>query len=202
MTEMNTKPKIQFEAKQVLPLCSIMLIIACAGIFVMSAGTARSSTDLWITNHCFSAPKVAAMWNESLTLLVSGLKGTASAFTLLSAHLSDLLNLCFLSTFATADRYQVVVSCYFFWVYGASLEQRLGFPRTFLVVLLAVILPWFVVGFEAASRDPSSVYYGSFFLLATLVGASFVFPPGRKKSMPTGLRVPGETFLPNRKKLT
>jgi membrane associated rhomboid family serine protease len=180
MTEMNTKPRIHFETQQVIPLCSITMIVACAGIYVMAAGNGHTNSDLWVTNHCFSAPKAAALWNESLTLLVSGLKGTAGAFTLMSSHLSDLLNTVFLASFTCADRWQVVANCYFFWVYGASLEQRLGFARTGMIVLLAVILPWFVVGFEAASRDPSSVYYSPFFLLSTLVGATFLFPPEKK----------------------
>ena len=177
---MNTKPKIQFEARQAIPLCTFMLIISCASVYVMAAGATGSSADLWITNHCFSAPKVAATWSESLTLLMAGLKGTPSAFSLLTSHLGDLLNVCFISAFTSADRWQVIVNCYFMWVFGASMEQRLGFSRFFLLVLLAVVCPWFVVAFEAASRDPSSIYYGPFFFLATLVGGSFLFPPEKK----------------------
>ena len=177
---MNTKPKIQFDAQQTIPLASMMLIVCCASVYVMAAGSNGSAADLWITNHCFSAPKAAAMWNESLTLLMAGLKGTASAFSLLGQHLTDLMQTCFISSFASADRYQVVISCYFLWVFGASMEQRLGFARFFMLILMAVLLPWFLVGFQEASRDPSSTYYSPFLLLSTLVGASFVFPPEKK----------------------
>ncbi len=180
MVDMHSKPKIQFEAQQVIPICSMMLIVCCASVYVMAAGTNGSAADLWIQNHCFSAPKAAATWGECLTLLMAGLKGTASAFTLLSTRITDLVNVAFISSFASADRYQVVVGCYFLWVFGASLEQRLGFSRFFMVVLMAVMLPWFLVGWQEASRDPSSTYYGPFFLLSTLVGASFVFPPEKK----------------------
>jgi len=180
MVEMNSRPKIQFEAQQVIPLCSMMLIVCFAAVYVMAAGTNGSASDMWIQNHCFSAPKVAATWSESLTLLMAGLKGTPSAFTLLSQHIGDLINTCFTSTFASADRYQVVISCYLMWVFGASMEQRLGFARFFMLVLLAVLIPWGIVAFDAASRDPQSIYYGPFLMLATLVGASFVFPPEKK----------------------
>jgi hypothetical protein len=180
MVEMNSKPKIQFDAQQVIPICSMMLIVCCASVYVMAAGTNGSSADLWITNHCFSAPKVAATWNECLTLLMAGMKGTANAFTLLSTRITDLLTTCFIASFASADRYQVVISCYLLWVFGASMEQRLGFARFFMLILMAVLLPWFLVAFQEASRDTSSTYYGPFFLLSTLVGASFVFPPEKK----------------------
>jgi len=175
-----SKSKIQFETQQVIPLCSMMLIVCCAAVYVMAAGTNGSTADLWIQNHCFSAPKEANLWKESITLLFAGLKGTTSAFSLLTTNLTDLLQTCFLAAFASADRYQVVISCYFLWVFGASMEQRLGFSRFFMLVLMAVLLPWFIVGFEAASRDPSSIFYSPFFLLSTLVGASFVFPPEKK----------------------
>jgi|GEM_PF-467242 len=180
MVEMNSKPKIQFEAQQVIPLVSMMLIVCFAAVYVMAAGSNGSASDLWIKNHCFKAPEVAAKWGESLTLLMAGLKGTPNAFTVAFQQLGDLINICFMSTFASADRYQVVISCYLMWVYGASMEQRLGLARFFMMIPLAVLIPWGVVAFDAASRDPQSIYYGPFLMLATLVGASFVFPPEKK----------------------
>jgi hypothetical protein len=198
MVDMHNKSKIQFETAQVVPICSMMLIVMCASVYVMAAGTNGSAADLWVQNHCFSAPKAAAMWGESLTLLLAGLKGTASAFTLLSTRISDLTTMCFLSTFASADRYQVVVACYFCWVYGASMEQRIGFARFFMVVILGVLFPWLLVGWQEASRDPSATFYGPFFLLAVLVGASFVFPPEKKINANWFKSARGD--LPSRKK--
>ncbi|MBU6451171.1 MAG: hypothetical protein KGS72_05285 [Cyanobacteria bacterium REEB67] len=180
MVEMNSRPKIQFDAQHTKPLASFMLIILCGSVYVMAAGPTGSSSDDWITNNCFNPAKCAATWGETVQLFVAGLKGTPNAFALVSTNISDLVKICFLSAFASADRYQVVINCYLLWVFGASMEQRIGFARIFMLVLLAVLLPWFVVGFEAATRDPASTYYSPFLMLSTLVGASFVFPPEKK----------------------
>lgn len=165
------KPKIKFEQQQILPIFSFALMLICAAVYVMSA---QPSAQKWIVANCFVVNNMSKLLSDTMTLLKAG------AINMAGTNLTTFVTACCMSTFASLDRVQVVGNCYFLYVFGSSVEQRIGPPRFMMLCLIATILPWPFVLFEAGKLGVNACYYGPFFLICAILGASFVFPPEKK----------------------
>lgn len=174
----SIKPKINFEQQQILPVGSFMLVLICAIMYWQSASAGGS--ERWILSNCFVVKNMAELAQGIQALLVATLGGRAGAYELFASNLTKFVSTVFLSTFTSLDRVQALGNCYFLYVFGASIEQRIGPPRFMLLVLLSLLVPWPFVILEAQKMGINACYFGPFFLLCTLLGANFVFPPERK----------------------
>ncbi len=173
----SIKPKIQFEPQQILPIGSYMLVFICAFMFWQSA---TAGNDSWIMRNCFVVKDMSELFQGLQALLTATFSGRAGASELFLSNLGKFMAVAFNSTFASLDRVQVFGNVYFLYVFGACLEQRIGNGRFILLVLLSLFVPWPFVLFESGKLGLNACYFGPFFLLCTLLGATFVFPPERK----------------------
>lgn len=174
----SIKPKIHFEQQQILPIFSYLLVFICAGMYWVSESGGGSSR--WILANCFVIQPMSELLSNLQTLLGAVFAGKAGAYELFSQNLTKFITTVFNSSFASIDRYQVFGNCYFLYVFGAGLEQRIGPPRFLVLIALSLFVPWPFVLFEAGRMGMNACFFGPFFLLCTLLGATFVFPPERK----------------------
>ena len=172
-------PKIKFDTQQVIPIASLMLVFMFGVVYVMAASHGPN-IEKWLTNSCLMGAPAGKAVETAMSYLKLGFSGNAAAFGPVQQSIVDFVTFCYSSTFASLDVPQVAVNCFFMWAFGASLEQRIGASRFFMVSLLAASLPWVLAYFEVVTRDPIHCYYGPFFFFCVLVGASFVFPPEKK----------------------
>ncbi|MBK7840338.1 MAG: hypothetical protein IPJ49_22205 [Candidatus Obscuribacter sp.] len=171
-------PKIKFEQKQAPPVLSFMLALLCAIVYIQSATV--GSTQQWLISHCFAIGPMKELFANLQALLPATLGGRAGAMDLLIKSITEFCTVAFYATFASADKTWAMGNCYFLYVFGAGNEQRLGPPRYLLLILFSMLVPWPFVLFEAGRIGGEAVYFGPFFLLCTLLGATFVFPPEKK----------------------
>lgn len=174
----SIKPKIQFEQQQILPIFSYMLVFTCAAMYWVSES--HGGSEHWIMGNCFVVKDMQELVDTIKAAMSAMFVGQAGAYEIFAGAVTKFISAVFNSTFASIDRWQVVGNCYFLYVFGAGLEQRIGPPRFMLLVLLSLVLPWPFVLFEAGKMGLNACFFGPFFLLCTMLGATFVFPPERK----------------------
>lgn len=175
----SVMPKIKFDTQQSLPLVSILLVFLCGTVYVMAASGGPNIAK-WITSNGLIGQTAVKAVSESMQYMKMFLTGNMAAWAQVQADIVKFFSFCFFNTFASLDVPQVAFHCFFFWAFGASMEQRLGLPRFMLLCILGSTLPWALCYYEVVGRDPVHCYYGPFLLFCVLVGASFVFPPEKK----------------------
>jgi membrane associated rhomboid family serine protease len=172
-------PKIKFDTQQVIPIASLMLVFMFGINYVMAASHGPN-LEKWLTNSCLMGVSASKSVDTAMSYLKLAFSGNGAAFVPVQQAFIDFITFCFNASFASLDVQQVAVNCFFMWAFGASLEQRIGAGRFFLVCMLGASLPWVMAYYEVVTRDPIHCYYGPFFMFCVLVGASFVFPPEKK----------------------
>ncbi|GEM_PF-2070469 len=90
-----------------------------------------------------------------------------------------LLQMMFWATFAQANFWQLLGSCYFLWVFGSLVELRLGLLRYLFLVALSIYGGWAMLAWEAGVHT-YGLYVGPGLLTASVIGAYMIFFPEKK----------------------
>src|SRR5262249_42334039 len=154
---MSTAPtvpeKIKFEDRDVMPILSIVMIIGT--VLAFSLQLAAGKTDgpsKWLTDYAFSYTHIQEL--------------------LAAKNFQGLLTMISASTFGQLNWGYFLGSIYFLWALGLPVEQKMGIPRFLTLVVLGIVLPWpvlYVLNTQTANF--SGVYFGTIYLLATIMGA-------------------------------
>src|ERR1051326_1861146 len=112
--------------QEVKPLVAITLVIICVISFYEFSS--HSQSMYWLKHEAFDPGKLLYWWskhnwNETL----------------------GIANMMFWSSFSQASFGQFVGNIYFLWVFGSTLETRLGNGRLLTLVLASLFLDWVVL---------------------------------------------------------
>ncbi len=110
-----------------------------------------------------------------------------------SGNFIEILRNMLLATFYQLNIWQFLPGVYFLWVFGSTVETRLGTGRLFIVVLSCLVGGWMILGFSLES-EPESFFIGPGLLTAGLIGAYLNFFPERRIN-------PAGAFLDSRYKI-
>jgi membrane associated rhomboid family serine protease len=95
--------------------------------------------------------------------------------------LIDALYMMFSATFTQINVWQLLASMYFIWVFGSTIETRLGNGRYLVLILVSMFAGWALVGYHG--RGASLCFYvGPAFLISALIGAFLMCTPEKKIS--------------------
>lgn len=165
---MQQPQNVQIETQGVVPIATMLLIFCMVIVFAMMCQhrmefwTAHPAQLNWAQNSAsVQAVNVATWWRDQNWGRLS------SQFAMASV--------------AGLTGWQLVANCYFTWVFGSTVEQKLGMGRYMLLVLLAMYVPYALVSYQAInSGDLNTYYYGPLYVIGALLGAGLVFPEEKK----------------------
>ena len=149
---------IVIEAK---PWITVMLLLCCLWSFYESYGHSL----LWVKNHAFSGGKFI--------------------YQLHHGAYAKTFEMMFWSTFVQASIWQLVGNAYFIWVFGSTLETRLGSWRFATLVLVSIFAGWYLLGMSIGAGS-ESVFIGPGLMTTGIIGGYLIFFP-EKKINPRGL---------------
>lgn len=115
--------------------------------------------QFWLGHNCFSPKTAHLYWIQQKYL--------------------PLANMMFWATFCSANLWLLVANSYFFWVFGSTVELRLGYEKYIFLIMTSLFGTWFILSFETGARA-DAVYIGPGLLTAAVVGAYLVFFPEKK----------------------
>jgi membrane associated rhomboid family serine protease len=183
---MNTleppKRQVKFEVRKTLPIVTFMLVVLAITMYCLGA----SSGDPWYTANTMNPGN---FWT-SLQKMDFAPVGNALIF----------------SNFASCNIWVMIISIYFLWLFGASVEARLGPARLFMLIFLGATIPWFIQAWDAVSNPPWPIemdptpkftlnFFGPGLLTFALLGAYIVVKPEKKVDLSGGMPRPrGEIF--------
>lgn len=81
---------------------------------------------------------------------------------------------------------QMGFSCYFFWVFGKHVEQKLGAARFMFLCILGLTVPFAVMQWDMQRSGNETTIVGPLLLLSTIIGTYLVFPPIPKSKIGGG----------------
>ena len=90
-----------------------------------------------------------------------------------------LASMTFWSTFCSANIWHMLGGAYFLWVFGSTVELRLGLQRYLVLVVMSWLGSWLIVSLDAGLAS-SGLYIGPGFLTAGIIGAYLLFFPEKK----------------------
>lgn len=161
---MQQPQQVHIETQGVVPIATLLLIFCMVVVFAMSCQhrmefwSAHPSQMSWVQNSAAVQAVNIATWMRD-------------------SNFQRLLSQLAMASVAALTGWQLVANCYFTWVFGSTVEQKLGAGRYFLLVLLAMFVPYAIVAWNGLrTGDLSTYYFGPLFVLAALMGAGMVFP--------------------------
>lgn len=83
------------------------------------------------------------------------------------------------STFTQANIWQLLGNAYFVWVFGSTLEVRLGSLRFSILVLASIFVGWYLLGLSIGTKS-SSLFIGPGLLTCGIIGGYLIFFPEKK----------------------
>jgi membrane associated rhomboid family serine protease len=161
--------KVKLGESSKTPILTLMLILSCILVFFVANSGNRPTT--WLTDNTLKPDAVLGLINDH--------------------DYAKLATTLIYSNFATLAIWQMLLSMYFFALFGIGTEKTLGTARFFILVLLGCTIPWAVLTWDItnvrlALLPWEHTYKGSlnFFspnlLIFTIIGAYLVVVPDKK----------------------
>lgn len=149
---------------------TIFLLLLCFFGFAMSIGQ-HGSWITWIHKHSYSI---------------------AQSNTYISEHnFISLLGMMFWATFSQINIWQLLFSAYFLWVFGSTIEERLGGTRYLIVVILCWLGGWLFLDYDSGVGS-TTYFIGPSILIAGLIGGYLIFFP--EKKLNAAMPIPKYTY--------
>ncbi len=171
--------KVEIQAQGSIPVFTLLVIF---GFVIVYAWMSQTRLEPW-------TPHIGAInWMKTNSFQVVNIyKFFANKdFLRLAAQLPTAA----LASFAT---WQLLANMYFLWVFGTKVEQKLG-PAYIGLILAALYLPWGIVQFDRFKALDDTYFYGPLFLIASVLGASMVFPKRKEINTQWVKSARGEIF--------
>src|SRR5258706_8065505 len=90
-----------------------------------------------------------------------------------------MLSNMFWATFTPAHIFILLGNAYFIWVFGSTVELRLGTSKYLSLVAVCLFGGWLIQAYEAGFKD-SSLFIGCSLVAAGIIGAYMIFFPEQK----------------------
>jgi|SRR5277367_4429396 len=176
---------VKFEERKTLPIVTFALVVMVIAIYCVGAATAIHGDTWYVANTL--QPEQFWLALQKLDYMTIG-------------------NSLIYSNFASYNIWTMILSIYFLWLFGSSVEQRLGPARYFLLIFLGATLPWIVQAWDGVYNGPWALendptprftlnYFGPGLLTFALLGAYIVLKPEKKVDLSGGMPRPrGEIF--------
>ncbi len=178
----GTPAVVEFEDVPSKPLFTAMLILGAVACYIGSL----KREEFYLFDHCWSVARVCGFF-PGLTA------GAGLGQMLQGANWSSFFATFIYANLSTFNTVHMALSLYFFWVFGAHIEGKLGNGRFLILLLLGATIPWGVLQWDAMS-DPKTTFFGPLFLTCAIIGGYLVLPP-------VPLRKYGGGHLPQQKNL-
>jgi membrane associated rhomboid family serine protease len=159
---------VQFETQGVVPIATMLLIFCMVIVFAMMC---QHRMEFW-TSH-----PAQLNWAQNS----SSVQAVNVATWVRDGNFQRLISQLAMASVAALTGWQLVANCYFTWVFGSTVEQKLGMGRYMILVMLAIFVPYGLVSWQAVNTgDLNTYYYGPLYIIAALMGAGMVFPEEKK----------------------
>jgi len=159
---------VQIETQGIVPIATMLLIFCMVIVFAMMC---QHRMEFWQPH--------AAMLNWAQNS--ASIQAVNVATWTRDGDFQRLLSQLAMGSLAALTGWQLVANCYFTWVFGSTVEQKLGMGRYMLLVILAFYIPYGVVAWDAIKTgDLSTYFYGPVYVIAALMAAGMVFPEEKK----------------------
>lgn len=142
---------------EVRPWVTVFLVLMCLwGFYEYS-----SHGVLWAKNHGFSLSQYIYQLDRRAYV--------------------DMLRMMFWSTFVQLNIWHFIGSIYFLWVFGSTVETRLGCLRFLLLTVVCIFGGWYLLAQHVGSVSEYT-FVGPGLLTSGIIGGYLVFFPERKIS--------------------
>ncbi|MBI4533480.1 MAG: rhomboid family intramembrane serine protease [Candidatus Melainabacteria bacterium] len=156
MTQSTTKP-VDETLAEARPWVTIILVLLCVWGFYASA----SHGMLWSKNHGFSLSRFVYQLDHRAYV--------------------EMLAMMFWSTFMQLNIWHFIGNTYFLWVFGSTIETRLGTVRFLLLTLVCIFGGWYLL-VQHAGGVSEHTFVGPGLLISGIIGGYLVFFPEKKIS--------------------
>jgi membrane associated rhomboid family serine protease len=152
MDQQELKIKRHVEVRQPVALVTIMLVVCCFLALYVSLSSGKN----WLPTHAFAAARFVEY--------------------MATQDYAKLLDMIFWGTFAQANAFQLVASCYFLWVFGSTAEIRIGTLKFGGIVLLCLVGGWVLLAYDVGTVS-DVLYLTPSILTCGLIGAFLILAP-------------------------
>jgi len=159
---------VQIETQGAVPIATMLLIFCMVIVFSMMC---QNKMEFW------SAHLGALNWAQNNCSVQAVNIGS----WLRDGNFQKLVSQISMASIASLTGWQLVANCYFTWVFGSTLEQKLGAGRIMMLIMLAMVVPYGAVAWDCLRTGDYATYYiGPLFLISALISAGMVFPEEKK----------------------
>src|SRR3990167_6179299 len=141
----------------VMPWVTAVLILLCFWGFYDSAGHGM----LWAKNHGFALSRFVYQLDHRAYV--------------------DMLSMMFWSTFVQLNIWHLIGNTYFLWVFGSTVETRLGNLRFLLLTLVGIFGGWYLLAQHVGFKSEYT-FVGPGLLTSGIIGGYLIFFPEKKIS--------------------
>lgn len=153
---------IQIETQNEIPWMTLLVIFCMVSIYAwmctnrMEFWMPHLAAENWMRINGFQAVNVYQWWRDQ--------------------NWTRLLQQFPVASMASFAGWQLVGNAYFLWVFGAKVEQKLGGGRYLLLCILGMYVPLLALQWDRLRVVDDNYFYGPLYLIATVLGAAFLFP--------------------------
>jgi len=146
---------LEDSVKPVKPVITTMLVLLCLwGFYEFTVHGL-----LWAKNSAFSGGKFL--------------------YQIEHAEYAKMLSMMFWATFVQTSLWSFVANIYFIWLFGSTLESRLGTWRYLILVLACMFGGWYLLSMATGSAS-QYVYLGPGLMTCGIIGGYLIFFPEKK----------------------
>ncbi|MBX9670185.1 MAG: hypothetical protein K2X93_21470 [Candidatus Obscuribacterales bacterium] len=164
----NQPADVTIETSGVIPIMTGLLIFCMVVVFAMMC---QNRMEFWMTHPSL----------ESWTQNNASVNPVAIMTMIRDQNFTKAISTIALASLASLTGWQLALNAYFTWVFGSTVEQKLGASRFLILCALAIIIPYAIVAWDGFNHaDSVSYYYGPVYVILALYGAGLVFPEEKK----------------------
>ncbi len=164
MQQGNTN--VQIETQQAIPIITMLLVFGMVIVFYLME---QNRMEFWM-------PNVGANnWMER-----NSIQAITMAQWLRDQNWGRLASQFPIAALASFTGWQLLLNAYFTWVFGSTIEQKLGPAHYITLTIAAIYLPYFLIAYLHYKAVDATYFFGSAYLLLAFIGAGWVFPEEKK----------------------
>ncbi len=173
--------EVKIEAQQAVPWVTMLVIFGMVIVYYMMEPSRMDLLNLygnvqaassWMERNAVSAVKVAEFFRDHpVSQFATLLQGPALQFLVCYFPVASLA--CFTG-------WQLGLNAWFIWLFGSTVEQKLGPGRYILLVLASMYVPYSLISYIAVRNADTTFFFGALYLITSFIFAGMVFPEEKK----------------------
>jgi membrane associated rhomboid family serine protease len=164
---MQQTTDVQIETQGLVPVMTLVVIFCMVTVFAVMC---QHRLEFWSTHI------QALNWAQNS----ASVQAVNVATWIRDQNLQRLLGQLALASLSSLTGWQLAANCYFTWLFGSTVEQKLGAGRYVMLCLMAMYVPYAVIAWDSLKIADASYYFGPVYLIVALIGAGMVFPEEKK----------------------